>query len=118
MISAGLTRRPAPGWCAVLVGGEQGEERADPESFLGGVPELAVVSDGVPGAPARAVARDVTGGLEVGHDGLDSAFGQSRGGAYVPDPGLGVAGDLHEHVAVPGQERPAAAALVRVTHAC
>ena len=43
---------------------------------------------------------------------------QSRRGADVPDPGLGVAGDLHEHAPVPGQERPAAAALVWVAHAC
>ncbi len=39
------------GGAVVLVGrGEQSEERADPESFLGGVPELAVTADGVPGA--------------------------------------------------------------------
>ena len=38
------------------------------------------------------------------------------GGADVADPGLGVAGDLHQHVPVPGQQRPAAAALVRKTH--
>ena len=61
-------------------------------------------------------AGQVAGGLQVGHDGLDGALGQSRGRAYVPDPGVGVAADLHEHVPVPGQQRPAAAALVTVTH--
>jgi hypothetical protein len=36
-----------------LVGcGEQGQERADPESLLSGVPELAVVPDGT-GCAAR-----------------------------------------------------------------
>ena len=39
------------------------------------------------------------------------------GGADVADPGLGVPGDLHEHVPVPGQQRPAAAPLVRIDHA-
>ena len=105
---------PSGGALVLVRRGEQAEERADLVSFLGGVPELAVVPDGVPGAPPGAAAGDVTGGLQVGHDGLDGAFGQSRDGADVPDPGLGVTGDLHEHVPVPGQQRPAATALVRV----
>jgi hypothetical protein len=62
-------------------------------------------------------ACEVTGGLQVSHDGLDSSLGQSGRGADVPDPGAGVAGDLYEHVPVPGQQRPAATALVRVAHA-
>ena len=56
------------------------------------------------GAPPGSVAGDVTGGLQVGHDGLDGAFGQPHGGADIPDPGLGIASDLYEHVPVPGQE--------------
>ena len=71
------------GGAPVLVVGEQGEERADPEAFLGWVPELAVVSDGVAGAPPGAVAADVTGGLQVGHDGLDGAFGSSPAAALM-----------------------------------
>src|SRR5215470_551120 len=112
--------RPRRGAPLLVRYGEQVEERADPEPFLGGVAEQAVVPDRVPGAPPGAVAGDVAGGLQVGHDGLDGTFGQSHDGADVPDPGLGVTGDLHEPVPVPvpGQERPAAAAaLVRVAHA-
>ena len=63
---------------AVLAGrGQQAEERADPLSFLRGVPEQAVVVDGVPNAPPGAGAGEVTSGLQVGHDRLDGAFGQS-----------------------------------------
>src|SRR4249919_2018103 len=43
--------RPGGGGPVLVHCGEQGEERADLESFLGRVPELAVVPDGVPGAP-------------------------------------------------------------------
>jgi EmrB/QacA subfamily drug resistance transporter len=119
----GGTVRPAlrlprlPGVRGVVVSrGQQVQERADPEPFLGRVPELAVGVDGVPGAAAVPGAGDVAGGFQVGHDGLDGPLGQVRGGAEVPDAGVGVAGDLDEHVAVPGQERPPAAALVRVAH--
>ena len=60
---------------AALAGlGEQGEEPADPVSFLGGVAEQAVVVDGVPGTPAGPGAGQVTGGFQVGHDGLDGAL--------------------------------------------
>ena len=103
--------------CRVVVGrGEQVQERAHPEPLLGGVPEQAVVVHGVPGAPAVPGAGEVTLRLQVGHDGLDGALGEPDRRADVPDPGLGVAGDLHEHVPVPGQEGPAAAALARITH--
>ena len=72
----------------VAGGGQQGQERADPVSFLGGVPERAVRVDGVPGAPAGPGAGNVPGGLQVGHDGLDGALGDAGPGAEVPDPGL------------------------------
>ena len=36
---------------------------------------------GVPGAPAGPGAGDVAGCLQVGHDGLDGAFGEAGGGA-------------------------------------
>jgi hypothetical protein len=102
----------------VLAGrGEEAEERADPVPFLGGVPEHAVVVDGVPCAPPGASAGQVSSGLQVGHDGLDGALGQSGYGADVPDPGAGVAGDLHQHMPMPGQQCPAATTLVRVAHA-
>ena len=55
--------------------GEQVEERADLEPFLGGVAKLAVVPDRVPGASPGAAADDLAGGLQVSHDGLDGAFG-------------------------------------------
>jgi methylenetetrahydrofolate dehydrogenase (NADP+) / methenyltetrahydrofolate cyclohydrolase len=108
-------------WVGVVFGvifrGEQVQERAHPEPLLGGVAEQAVAVHGVPGASAGPGAREVAGGLQVGHDGLDGPVGEPDDGADVADPGLGAAGDLHEHVAVPGQERPAAAARVRVGHA-
>ena len=66
-----------------------------------------------PGPGAGEVAR----GLQVSHDGLDGAFGEAGDGGDVPDPGIGVAGDLHEHVPVPGQQRPGTRALVRLAHA-
>jgi hypothetical protein len=96
--------------------GQEGEEGTDPVAVLGWVPEQAVGVDRVPGASAGASASDVAGGFQVGDDGLDGSFGQVGGGAEVPDPGVGVAGDLHEHMAVPGQERPAAAAITGIAH--
>src|SRR5690348_7335907 len=105
-----------PGCGGIAVGGEQVEERADPVSFLGGVPEQVVAVHGVPGAAAGAGAGEVARGFKVGHDDLDGAFGEVDGGADVADPGGGVAGDLHQHVPVPGQQCPAAAALVSNTH--
>jgi hypothetical protein len=80
------------------------------------VPEQAVVVHRVPGAPAGPGPGEITGGLQVGHDGLDGTLGEPDDRADVPDPGLGVAGDLHQHVPVPGQEGPATAALATVTH--
>jgi hypothetical protein len=68
-------------WGVLLGRREQAEERADPLSFLGWVPEQAVVVDGVPDAPPGAGTGEVPGGLRVGHDGLDGALGQSHGGA-------------------------------------
>ena len=96
--------------------GEEVQERPHPEPLLGRVPEQAVVVHGVPGAPAVSGAGEVTGRLQVGHDGLNGALGEPDHRADVPDPGLGVAGDLHEHMPMPGQEGPAAAALARITH--
>jgi hypothetical protein len=90
-----------PGCGGIAVRGEQVEKRADPKSFLGG-------------AGAGEVAR----GFQVGHDDLDGALGEVDGGADVADSRGGGAGDLHQHVPVPGQQRPAAAALVRDTHTC
>jgi methylenetetrahydrofolate dehydrogenase (NADP+) / methenyltetrahydrofolate cyclohydrolase len=108
----------APGGARPLqvVRGEQVQERAHPQPFLGRVPEQAVAVHGVPGATAGPGPAEVTGRLQVGHDGLHGALGESDGGADVPDPGLGVAGDLNQHVTVPGQQGPAAAAAVRITH--
>jgi hypothetical protein len=48
--------RPVCGGIAVR--GEQVEERADPVSFLGGVPEQVVAVHGVPGAPARHITAE------------------------------------------------------------
>jgi methylenetetrahydrofolate dehydrogenase (NADP+) / methenyltetrahydrofolate cyclohydrolase len=102
--------------CRIVFRGQQVQERAHPEPLLGGVAEQAFAVHGVPGAPAGPGAREVAGGLQVGHDGLDGALGELDGGADVPDPGLRVAGDLDEHVPVPGQEGPAAAARAGITH--
>jgi hypothetical protein len=95
---------------------EQGQERADPEPLLGRMTEEAVVVHGVPGAPAVPGPGQVAGGLEVGHDGLNGTLGQPDGGADVPDPGSGVAGDLDQDVPVPGQEGPGTPAVGRITH--
>ena len=86
-----------------------------PVSFLGGMPEQAVAVHCVPGPPSDPGADDVTSGLQVGHDDLGGALGDAGGGGNIPHPGPGVAGDLHQHVPVPGQERPAAA-LIGKTH--
>jgi hypothetical protein len=55
----------------------------------------------------------VSGGLQVGHDGLDSALGQATAlKSWIP--GAGVAGDLYEHAQRGGSgaaARPAAAAF-------
>src|SRR5215471_10728458 len=81
-----------------------------------GVPERAVEVDGVEGVAPGPGAGDVACGLQVGHDRLRGAFGDSGGGADVADPGVGVAGDLHQHMPVPGQQRPRATALTWSTH--
>jgi hypothetical protein len=107
-----------PGCGGIAVRGEQVEKRADPKSFLGGVPEQVVAVHGVPGAAAGPGAGEVARGFQVGHDDLDGALGEVDGGADVADSRGGGAGDLHQHVPVPGQQRPAAAALVRDTHTC
>jgi hypothetical protein len=91
--------------------GEQLQERADPESLLGRVPEEAVVVHGVFGAPAGAGPGQVAGRLEVSDNGLDGAFGEADGGADVPDAGFGVASDLHQDVPVAGQEGPGSLGL-------
>jgi hypothetical protein len=77
------------------VPGQQGEKRANPVPFLGLVPEQAAGVHGVQGAPPGPGASEVARGLQVGHDGLDGAFGEADDGADVADPGFGVAGDLH-----------------------
>jgi hypothetical protein len=77
------------------------------QSRLRAVPENAI-RDGVPVAPADAVPGQVTRGFQVGHDALDGPLGQADGGADVAHPRLRVAGNLHQHVPVPGQQRPAA----------
>jgi hypothetical protein len=51
------------GAAGLVASGEQGEKRADQKPFLSTVPELAVVFNGVPGAPSGAAAADVTSGL-------------------------------------------------------
>jgi len=89
---------------------------ADPEAFLGGVPEQVLAVHGVPGAPAGPGAGEIARCFQVGHDDLDGALGQADGGADVADPRGGGAGDLYQHVPMPGQQRPAAAALVRNAH--
>jgi len=71
----------------ILGRGEQVEERADPESFLGGVPEHAVPVHGVDDAPPDTGPGEIPGGLQVGHDGLDAAVGQADDRADVPDAG-------------------------------
>src|SRR6185437_9755565 len=63
-----------------------------------------------------AGAGEVTSGLQVSDDGLGGAFGDPRGGADGADPGFRVAGDLHEHVPVPGQQRPGPAVPLGKTH--
>jgi hypothetical protein len=80
------------------------------------VPEQAVVVHGVPGTPTAPGPGEIAGGLKVGHDGLDGAVGEPDDGADIPDPGLGIAGDFHEHVPVPGQQGPAAADRARISH--
>src|SRR5580704_17871323 len=102
-----------PGCGGIAVRGEQVEERADPKSLLGGVAEQVAAIHGIPGAAADPGAGEVARGLQVGHDDLDGALGEADDGADVADPGSGIAGDLHQHVPVPGQQRPTAAALVR-----
>jgi hypothetical protein len=97
-------------------GGQQVQEGAHAVAVLGGVPEHAVRVHGVAGATAGPGAGEVPRGLQVGHDGLDGAVGEPDDGADVADPRVGVAGDLHQHVPVAGQQRPAAAGLVRIAH--
>ena len=94
--------------------GQQSEERADSQSFLCTVAELAVGVHGVAGAPPGPGADEVAGGFQVSHDGLHGAFREADNGADVADTGFGVAGDLHEHAPVPGQQRPGAAPLIRM----
>ena len=77
------------------------------------MPEQAVRVDGVEVAAADAAPGQVTRRLQVGHDGLDGALGQPDDGADVAHPRLRVAGDLHQHMPMPRQQCPAAAALVR-----
>ena len=54
-------------------GGEDVEERTDPVSILGRMPEQAVPVHGVHDAPPDAGAGEVPRGLQVGHDGLRGA---------------------------------------------
>ena len=77
------------------------------------MPEHVVGIDGVPVAAADAAPGQITRGLQVGHDGLDGALGQPDNGADVAHPRLRVAGNLDQHMPVPGQQRPAAADVVR-----
>jgi hypothetical protein len=102
---------------AVIGLGEHREEVAYSVAFLSRVPECGVRIDGVHGAPSFPGTGQVTGRLQVGHDGLDRALGEANDGADVPDPGLGVAGDLDEYVPVAGQQCPGSAAVLRITHA-
>lgn len=81
------------------------------DRFMDRPPDYPSAADAGPGAG------QVTSGFQVSDDGLDGPVGQSDDGADVPDPGSRVAGDLHEDVSVPGQERPDAAAIVRIAHA-
>ena len=63
VVSRGCRGRAAAGACGrpgsggVAGGGQHGEERADPEPFLGGVTERAVGVHGVPGAASGPGAR-------------------------------------------------------------
>jgi hypothetical protein len=79
-------------------------------SFLGGVPEQAFPVHGVHDPPPDASAGDVPLSLQVCDDCLHGALGQADYRANVPDAGFRVAGDLDQHVPVPGQQGPAAAA--------
>jgi hypothetical protein len=81
-------------------------------SFLGRMPEEAVRVHGVLVAPPGPGPDDVPGRLQVGHDGLNRAFGQPGGGGDIAGPGLRITGDLDQHVPVPGQQRPGTAALI------
>jgi hypothetical protein len=130
---AGTAARPArilpgssgPGIIAGLVSGsgsagfgQEIKERADSVAVLSAMPEQAVTVDGVTGAPSDTGSGDITFGFQVGDDGLDRALGEVGGGGDVPDTGSGVAGYLHQDMAVPGQERPVSAAgTVGVAHA-
>ena len=104
------------GRVGVSHGGQLIKDRADPEPFLGLVPERAVRVHGVPGAPPDPGPGEVARGLQVGNDGLDGAFGEADDRAHVADPGVGVAGNLYEHVPVPGQQRPGPAAPIIFDH--
>jgi hypothetical protein len=80
------------------------------------VPERLAGVHGVDGASAGARPGQVARGLQVGDDGLRGALGDVGGGGDVPDPGGGVARDLHEHVPVRGQQRPPAAVFLAIVH--
>jgi hypothetical protein len=60
--------------------GQQGEERSDPVSFLGAVAEQAVWVHGVEVAPPGPGPAEVALCFQVGHDGLDGAFGEADDG--------------------------------------
>jgi proteasome lid subunit RPN8/RPN11 len=104
------------GCVSVGHGREEFQERADPESFLGGVPEWAVTVHAVPGTPPDPSAGDVAVGFEVGDDGLHGAVGEVDDRADVADAGLRVAGDLHQHVPMSGQQCPPAGAFAAIFH--
>jgi hypothetical protein len=98
-----VRRRPGLGRGGIAVAGrrKQLQEGADAVPVLGRLPERAVEMDRVAGAPSGPGAGQVPGGLQVGDDGLGGPVGQVGRRGDVPDPDLGVAGDLHRYVPVP-----------------
>ena len=109
-------RAAASGRFAASVGSQQVEERPDPVTVLRGVPEQAVRVHGIPSAAPHPGPDQVARFLQVSHDRLDGALGEADDRADVADPGFWVAGDLHQHVTVPGEQCPAAVALVLLAH--
>lgn len=64
------------------------------------------VVDGVLVAPADAGGGQVSGFGQVANDLLDGALGNTGMGGDVAQPDAGIAGDVHQHDCVVGQERP------------
>lgn len=98
------------------LGREQIEQRSDPETFLGRMPEQALPVDLVQVPAAGAGPGDITGGFQVSNDGLDSALRKPHDLGDVAHPGLWTPGDLNQDVPVPGEQSPGPASVIRNAH--